>query len=132
MKGCFLFSEVYPFLRQIPERGQTHYQRCFNYRHQLQNQIVASLKQKQFGNVAGFAGAATFLEPIYPLLQQIIQENACLTLKDLAINGHDLMELGLSGHAIGECLNDLLSKVVDEELPNEKSALIAAAKRRTL
>ena len=42
------------------------------------------------------------------------------------------MELGFSGHAIGACLNDLLLKIIDEELPNEKSALIADVKRRTL
>ena len=80
----------------------------------------------------GVADTAAFLDPIDAMLQQILQENACLTLKDLAINGHDLMELGFSGYAIGKCLNDLLLKVVDEELPNEKTALIAAARRRTL
>lgn len=80
----------------------------------------------------GVPDLAPSFEPIYSLLREIIAENACLTLKDLAINGHDLMELGFSGTSIGNCLNDLLAQVVDEELPNEKAALLDAAKRRAL
>ena len=80
----------------------------------------------------GVSGANPSLEPVHALLKEILAENACLTLKDLAVNGHDLMALGFTGTAIGDCLNDLLRKVVDEELPNEKAALLAAIKRRSL
>ena len=58
------------------------------------------------------------------LLDQIREENACLSLKDLAINGHDLMKLGIQGKAIGQTLNRLLELVMDEQLPNEKEALL--------
>lgn len=61
------------------------------------------------------------------LLQALEAENACLTLKDLQINGHDLTALGCSGAAIGRQLNRLLTLVMDETLPNEKAALLAAA-----
>ena len=70
-------------------------------------------------------------DEIAAILDELVQENSCLTLRDLAINGHDLMALGLSGSAIGQCLNDLLAQVLDEELPNENAALLAAV-RRTL
>ena len=70
-------------------------------------------------------------EQMQTILAEIIAENSCLSLRDLAVNGHDLMRLGLSGNAVGKCLNDLLGKVLDEELPNEKSALLAEV-RRTL
>ena len=46
------------------------------------------------------------------------------------MNGNDLMELGYSGKAIGQCLNWLLAQVVDEALPNTRQALLAAAERR--
>ena len=65
---------------------------------------------------------------IRELLDQIKAENACLSLKDLAVNGHDLMEMGFTGRAIGQCLNTLLEQVIDERLPNEKAALLAFAK----
>lgn len=61
------------------------------------------------------------------LIDQILQENACFCLKDLAINGHDLQALGYQGKAIGQCLQFLLEQVIDERLPNEKSALLLAA-----
>ncbi len=59
------------------------------------------------------------------LLVQIQAENACLTVKDLAVNGHDLMALGLQGKAIGETLNRLLELVLDEQVENEKTALLS-------
>ncbi len=62
------------------------------------------------------------------LVAQIQAENACFSLKDLAVNGHDLMALGLSGRAVGQALSRLLSLVMDEALPNEKNALLAAIK----
>ena len=58
------------------------------------------------------------------LLEEILEENACLSLKDLAINGHDLMALGIRGKTIGRTLNALLELVMDEKLPNEKEALL--------
>ena len=58
-------------------------------------------------------------------LAEIKAENACLSLKDLAVNGHDLMALGYSGKAIGEALNQLLEQVLDDRLPNEREALLA-------
>ncbi len=66
------------------------------------------------------------------LLREIEAENACLTLKDLAVNGHDLMALGISGKDIGVSLNHLLDQVMEETLPNEKEALLAHLKGRDL
>ena len=62
------------------------------------------------------------------LLGEIEAENACLTLKDLAVNGNDLSELGLEGKMIGQTLHFLLEQVLDEALPNDRGALLAAAK----
>ena len=67
---------------------------------------------------------------IRSLMAQIREENACLSLKDLAVNGHDLMELGYSGKAIGETLKGLLEQVLEETLPNEKEALLTFCKHR--
>ena len=61
------------------------------------------------------------------LIRQIGEEDACLSLKDLAVNGRDLLALGLEGRAVGRCLNRLLDLVLDEAVPNERAALLAAA-----
>ncbi|MBE6942149.1 MAG: CCA tRNA nucleotidyltransferase [Ruminococcaceae bacterium] len=80
----------------------------------------------------GVPGKTLPFEEIRAVMDEIAAENSCLTVKDLAVNGHDLMDLGLSGQAVGNCLNTLLSRVLDEELPNEKSALIAEIRRMYL
>ena len=68
----------------------------------------------------------SFLE-VRRILAELEAENACLSLKDLAVNGHDLMELGITGPRIGTTLHALLAQVLDEQLPNEKQALLQAA-----
>ncbi len=64
------------------------------------------------------------------LLEQIRQEGSNLTAKDLAINGHNLLALGLEpGPHIGECMQFLLGLVHDELVSNTKEDLIIAAKK---
>ena len=63
------------------------------------------------------------------LLSEILAENDCLTAKDLAITGNDILGLGFApGPQIGSCMTYLLQQVQDENLPNEKNALLDAAK----
>ena len=64
---------------------------------------------------------------VQALLEEILYEGSCLSLRDLAVNGRDLMALGLSGPDIGKCLGSLLSAVVEETLPNDREALLKAA-----
>ena len=65
---------------------------------------------------------------IRTVIAEIQAENACLSLKDLAVNGSDLIALGFKpGKALGSCLQQLLEQVLDEQLPNDRAALLAAA-----
>ena len=77
----------------------------------------------------GVDGEDPHFEEIESIIAQIIAENACLSIKDLAVNGHDLMGLGLSGKEVGNTLNALLGAVLEERLPNEKEALLQAVKK---
>ena len=65
------------------------------------------------------------------LLEEIKAEDACLSVRDLKINGHDLMALGYSGKAIGEKLQQLLDQVLDEKIPNERESLLEAVNKKT-
>jgi len=78
------------------------------------------------------SGELTQFDRIRSLVADIQAENACLSLKDLAINGHDLMALGLSGPQIGQTMNRLLDLVLDEEIENTKDALLAVVQKETL
>ena len=69
----------------------------------------------------------------FPLLRrmigEILAENACLHIKDLAINGSDLIALGFTpGPELGNCLQELLNLVLDEAVANEKNALLEKAR----
>lgn len=67
-------------------------------------------------------------EQIDALLEEIHRENSCLTVKDLAVNGSDLMAIGIpEGPHIGGCLALLLELVQSDEVSNEKQALLEAA-----
>ncbi len=63
-------------------------------------------------------------DKIEDMIREIEAENACLRISDLAVNGHDLMALGIQGRAIGETLSHLLDQVLEENLPNEPQALL--------
>lgn len=58
------------------------------------------------------------------ILDRLLAEDACFSLRQLAVNGNDLMALGLRGPAVGRALETLLNRVVDGELPNERAALL--------
>ena len=63
------------------------------------------------------------------ILDKLVAADACFSLGQLTVNGRDLAALGLSGPEIGRTLNALLDKVVDGELPNERTALLEAARK---
>ena len=77
----------------------------------------------------GVRGDAPAFAEIAAILSEIFAENACLALKDLAVNGHDLLKLGYTGPAIGQALQYLFNQVLDENVPNEKEALLNLLQR---
>ena len=62
------------------------------------------------------------------ILNRLLEEGACFSLKQLEIRGSDLLDLGLSGPAVGRTLNALLEAVVDGELENRRDTLLARAR----
>ena len=64
---------------------------------------------------------------IRQVMEEIRQEDSCLSLKELAVKGNDLMALGFSGRAIGQMLNALLEQVLEENLPNDRETLLSWA-----
>ena len=59
---------------------------------------------------------------------EIIAEAACFRLKDLAVDGNDLIGIGFSsGRKLGETLNYLLDGVMDERFSNDRETLLKEA-----
>lgn len=62
------------------------------------------------------------------VFEEILAEQSCFTLKQLEINGNDLINLGITdGKQIGRILKFLLSFVIDEKIENNRTVLINKA-----
>ena len=60
-----------------------------------------------------------------------LREGGCLTLRELAVDGSDLLALGVRpGAELGALLRGLLDAVLDGDAPNEREALLALARER--
>jgi tRNA nucleotidyltransferase (CCA-adding enzyme) len=57
-------------------------------------------------------------------LSEIEEDGECCTVSQLAIKGDDLLEKGYRGEEIGNALDTLLDAVIEEKIPNTKSALL--------
>ena len=64
------------------------------------------------------------------LLDRVLDQKPCLSLKSLAVSGDDLLSLGMApGPKMGKLLNDMLIEVADGALPNERAALLSYAEK---
>ena len=62
-------------------------------------------------------------------IEAVLEKDNALTLKDLAVNGRDLMAEGIpAGKAIGTILNELFETVLDDPSMNTKEKLLPVAK----
>lgn len=68
------------------------------------------------------------IENISETAHRIIDENCCIKISQLAVNGDDLLELGFQGREIGRCLEILLENVIDESVENDYKELMKFAK----
>jgi len=68
------------------------------------------------------------LEKVNIMLDDILEQQQCFSLKDLVVNGRDMIEFGIvEGKQIGTTLNKLMDMIIDEELENERDALLEKA-----
>lgn len=60
--------------------------------------------------------------------REILSKNECFSKKSLAVNGKDLIALGIpEGRAIGTIIDKLLAEVVDQKTDNKRQILIERA-----
>jgi len=69
------------------------------------------------------------LTGILILVDEIIKQRQCFSLRDMAVSGRDLMALGIrEGVDVGIMLDRLMNMVIDEQVENSKMKLLEAAK----
>jgi tRNA nucleotidyltransferase (CCA-adding enzyme) len=116
-------------MTSLPPERKILRRRLSQYGQEAVFQLLA-LQRADFGG-KGVFGEVTDFDAVEAMLHTLIAEDACLRVKDLAVSGKDLMAIGIpAGPQLGQCLNRLLEQVLDETLPNEKSALLEYAARK--
>ena len=73
---------------------------------------------------SAYHGRQGQIDTLEALLQQALEQDACFTLRQLAVNGRDLLEQGYRGREVGAALQFMLDAVIDGTLPNEKQTLL--------
>lgn len=90
------------------------------------------LRVKRADNLAqapAYLGRQQEIDDLERLLQAVLDRDSCFSLKQLAVNGHDVKGQGYQGPEIGRALHWLLNAVMDGSVPNEKNALLEALKQ---
>lgn len=83
---------------------------------------IPSLKEERFGETVA----------IRCVISKILEQQQCFSLKDLAINGRDVMAQGIrEGKRVGETLQWVLDAVIDGALPNDRDVLLEAIQKKT-
>lgn len=86
---------------------------------------------KKAQNPKFFEERAKMIDEIKEIYEDIKSKGQCTSLKELAINGHDLISLGFKqGKEINKTLNILLEKVIDNPELNNKDTLIGLIRQR--
>ncbi len=86
--------------------------------------LLALKRADNLAQASAYRGRQLEINKGEEILDRLLAEDACFSLRQLAVNGDDLTALGLRGPAVGRTLEALLAKVVDGELPNEREALL--------
>ena len=93
------------------------------YGESILRKLIALQRADTMGLSDEFRCRLDHFEKLELILNTVIAENECFSLKKLRVNGNDLIKLGYSGKEIGEALSFLLNAVIDGKVQNEKTEL---------
>ena len=94
----------------------------------------AALLRSRSGELALSAVTASVLlgKSLQDAVSLVSQNNAPVSISELAIDGSALCDLGLSGKEIGQTLHYLLDAVIEQPELNTKDILLEMAKKRII
>ena len=73
------------------------------------------------------------LDNLTSIYNEIVNAGECVCMKDLAVCGRDLIDLGIKpGPAMGAILGELLNKVIDDPALNDREVLLEIVKEQYL
>lgn len=92
--------------------------------------LLALKKADMLAHAPEFAGQSEKMDEIQLVLDAIVDKDEAFALADLAIDGNDIIDLGIEpGCEVGRLLNLLLDAVIDGDVANEREALLELAEQ---
>ncbi len=147
--GAFLLKRIWPRLKpdsytrdRVTSLVRLHHlnitpipvvvkRRIRKYGEDFLRDVLALMKADSMAHTS--ESAESRLERIYEfesIFEETLKNNSCCTLAQLAIRGGDIVGLGVrQGKRVGEILDELLTEVIENDLPNEHGALLEKAKK---
>ena len=92
--------------------------------------LLALQRADNMGQAEKFRSRQKDIDQVETMLNRELEKGSCFSLKQLAVNGNDLLHLGLSGPEVGRTLQTLLERVMDGRLPNDREALLSAVGKK--
>lgn len=87
--------------------------------------LIALQQADTLGLAPQYHDRLAHFDRLEALLDEVLAQDACFSVKKLALNGNDLKALGLRGRAIGQAQRRLVDAVIDEQVENDRDALLA-------
>ena len=88
------------------------------------DQLLLIKRADNLAQAPEYLGRQQELDEVERIRDEILEAGECFSQKDLALNGHDLMALGVRrGPALGAMLAELLDMVITGRLANTREAL---------
>lgn len=116
-------------MQKITHRSMRRYlnrnEEYINYMHDLADFVKADLYGSGVAKDRTLSRIGMFKFMFYQVLDD--RKNKPFSAKDLAVNGHDIMTLGVKGEVVGKILNQLVFEVIKDPRLNTKKELMARA-----
>lgn len=106
---------------QLIEMKDRPLQTLPDLRHILRDLKVPFDEYLAYRTAIGFSNA----DKVRQMYERIVVDHLCCSLKDLAINGKDVMAKGYRGKEISLVLNEILEEVLSGNIPNDRQQLLS-------
>ena len=88
-------------------------------------ELIALKRADNMAQNPKYSYRQSYYDRLESIAKEIIEKEECFSLKDLAVRGGDLLEMGIPrGKKIGQVLEKLLEAVIAGEVANEKEELL--------
>ena len=108
----------------IDEDSKTLKRKLNRFGEQALRDLISVQRADTLGLADEYHKRLAHFEKLEKNLCTIVESNNCFTVKNLDLNGNDIIALGLKSKEIGDALNLLLEAVIDEKVENCKESLI--------